>query len=233
MAVLCLEVVVAEDDLRLVAVDGEVVVVNLVQARGTEAGRVGGTEAEIARGIHQDGFRSQLIAKGLVARVAQADGGRHGVQQFVLMLGVGRQRIGVLVDVARGGRQIVFAPVGTDDGRTALQQTEHGLQVSLHRALLLGLHVVARGIVLGVYGILLAIAEAVDGEVGLQRVAVGELIDTAQIPAEALVAHLVVGASRDVLTRVGTVGDLVTVVQSGIEGQMLVGSVGELLSHDA
>ena len=149
------------------------------------------------------------------------------------MLGIGRQRIGMLVDVARGRRQIVLAPVGTYDGGTALQQTKHGLQVTLHGTLLLGLHVVADGIVLGLYGILLAIAEPVHGEVSLQRMAIGELIDTAQIPAEALVAHLVVGASRDVLTGVGTVRNLVAVVQSGIECQLAVGSEGELLPNDA
>ena len=80
--------------------------------------------------------------------------------------------------------------------------------------------------------VLLAIAEAVDGEVGLQRVLGSKLIDASNVPSEALVAHLVVGAALDVFTAVWTVGDFVAIVEARIHGQTLIGGVGELLSDD-
>ena len=96
----------------------------------------------------------------------------------------------------------------------------------------LGLHIIVDGIGLGSHVILLAVAETVNGEVGLQRVASRELVDTAHVPAQALVTHLIVGAAGDVSARFGAVGDFVGVVNTGIERQMFIGCIGELLAHE-
>ena len=103
----------------------------------------------------------------------------------------------MLVDVARGGHQVVLMPVGTQNGGRMCRQAKDGLQLSFHATLFLRLHVGTNGeaLVRKVDIILLAIAEAVDGEVGLEGVPGGEFVDAADVPAQALVAHLVVGAA--------------------------------------
>ena len=53
----------------------------------------------------------------------------------MLMLGVGSKGVGVLMYVARGGRQPVFAPVGSKDGGAPLHEAEDGLYLPLHHAL--------------------------------------------------------------------------------------------------
>ena len=162
----------------------------------------------------------------------QANCGGQTLKEQHLVLGKGGCRIGVLVDVARGGVQIIFAPIGTKDSRGVLHQPQDSLELAFHRALLFGLHIVVDGVVLGDDVILLAIAETVNSEIGLQRVAARELVDAAHVPAQALVAHLVVGTARDVLAGLGTVGNLVGIVDAGIQRQVLVGGIGELLAHE-
>ena len=136
------------------------------------------------------------------------------------------------MDIARGGRQIVLAPVGPEDGGGVGCQSEDGLQLSLHRALLLGLHIVTDSIVLCLHVVLLAIAEAIDGEVGLQTVATGELIDATHVPAQSFVSHFVVSSARDVRTGLWAVCYLIGIVEASIECQVLVGGIGELLPYD-
>ena len=149
------------------------------------------------------------------------------------MLGIGGKGVHLTADVARRGVQAVAAPVGADDGGRGLRQSEYGLELSLHRALLLRLHVVAYGVGLRLYVVLLAVAEAVDGEAGLQAVAAGHLVDGAQAPAQSLVAHLVVGAAdgQSAGGGVRAVGDFVGVVEAGVQGQLRIGAVGELLGE--
>ena len=139
----------------------------------------------------------------------------------------------MLVDVATGGGQVILAPVGSEDGRRVAGQTEDGLRLSLHHALLLRLHVVANGIRLGLRVILLSVAETVHREVGLQRVLLRKLIDAAHVPSQSFVAHLVVGAASDVGIGVRAVGDFVRIVQTRVQRQMLIGGIDEFLSQNA
>ena len=150
-----------------------------------------------------------MVVEGLVVSQAQSERRRQVLQEQHLVLGVGCQGIDVLFDVARRGGQVVLAPVGTDDGGGVGGQPKDAFQFALHRTLLLRLHVVADLVGLRLHIVFLAIAETVDGEVGLQRVAIVELIDAAEVPAQALVAHLVVSTTRDVLSCLRAVCDLV------------------------
>ena len=104
---------------------------------------------------------------------------------------------------------MIFAPVSTEDSGGVCRQSEDGFQFSFHHALFLRLHIVADGIVLCLYIIFLSIAETVNGKVCLQRIAAGEFIDTAHIPAQTLVAHFVVGAACDVFSTLRTVRDFI------------------------
>ncbi len=209
MALLWREVRVAKTDLGLATVDGEVMVVEFVETRGTEAGGIGGTETEIARGIHQSYLGRQMVVEGLVVRQSQTDGGSEVLEEHLLVLGIGSQGIDALVDIARGGLQVILAPVGTEDGGGVACESKDCLQLAVHHPLFLRLDIVADGIVARGDIVLLAIAETIDGEGCLERILSGELIDTSDIPTEAFVAHLVVGTAGDVGTGVGTGGDLV------------------------
>ena len=100
MALLWQEVRVAKTDLCLATVDGEIVVVEFVESRGTEACGIGGTEPEIARGAHQSHLRRQMVVEGLVVRQSQTDGGSEVLEERLLVLGIGGQGIDVLVDIA-------------------------------------------------------------------------------------------------------------------------------------
>ena len=66
VASLSLQVLVAECNDRFAAHKLEVVVVELVETWRAEAVGVGGTEAEIARRIHQTDFRREVVAEGSV-----------------------------------------------------------------------------------------------------------------------------------------------------------------------
>ena len=207
-------------------------VIQLVKTGGAEASRISGTQAEVAGSIHQCGLGREVPVEGLVVGQTQAHGCRQAVKEQHLVLGEGGCRISILVDIARGGGEVILAPIGTKDGGGVVHQSQDSLELCLHRALLLGLHIIVDSIGLGGHVILLAVAEPVNGEIGLQGVAAGELVDTAHVPAQAFVAHLVVGTACDVLAGVGAVGDLVGVVDAGIQRQVLVGSIGELLAHE-
>ena len=91
--------------------------------------------------------------------------------------------------------------------------TEYGLEFAIHHPLFLRLDIVANGNTLGhiFHVVFFAIAEAVDGEVALQAIAAGELINTAQRNAEAFITHLVVGTTDDgtIGHCVGAVGDFI------------------------
>ena len=73
----------------------------------------------------------------------------------------------MLVNIATGSRKILLTPIGANDGGGILGKSKDCLQLSFHHALLLGLHVVAHGICLRLYIILLTIAEAVNNKVCL------------------------------------------------------------------
>ena len=148
------------------------------------------------------------------------------------MLGIRRDVVDMLLDIPGRCREIVFVPVCSEDRGGILVETEDRLYLSFHRALLLRLHIVTDSIVLGGDVIFLAIAETVDGEVCLYGVPVIELIDTTDIPAETLIAHLIVCTACDVLTGLRTVRDLIGIVQAGVQGKMLTGCVGEFLTED-
>ena len=175
-------------------------IVEFIKTRGTEACRIGSTETEITRGIHQRGLRCQMVLECLVMRQAQSYGSRKVFEEFLFVLGIGCQTVDMLIDIARGCRQIILAPVGPEDGRSVFQESENGFHLAVHHALFLRLHIVAHGIALRSHIVLLAIAETVNGEIRLKRVLRRKLIDTADVPAETLVAHLVVGTARDVRT---------------------------------
>ncbi len=88
--------------------------------------------------------------------------------QLHLMLGIGSKGIGMLVDIAGGGRQRILPPVGPDDGGGSTTtvspkggNVEDGFQLTFHGVLFFRLHIVADGIVLGGDIILFAIAEMV------------------------------------------------------------------------
>ena len=174
-------------------------------------------------------------AEGLVVVKSQTDGSRSKPSSHAnlrLVLGIGRQRIHMLVDVATGGGQVILAPVGSEDGRRVAGQTEDGLRLSLHHALLLRLHVVANGIRLGLHVIFLSVAETIHREVGLQRVLLRKFIDATHIPSQSFIAHLVVGTARDVGVGVRAVGNFIRIVQPRIQRQMLTGSIGEFLPQN-
>ena len=232
VALLGLEVAVAETDLGLAPVDGVVVVVEFVQSGGTEACRVGGTEVEGAGGVHQCGLGGEVSACGLVVGVAYAHRGCHVFQEALLVLSVEGEGVDALVDVAGGGEEVVFPPVAADDGGAVVHQAQDGLEVGFVGMLLLGQDEVAHLVTFGGYVVLLAVAEAVGREGGLQGVLLGELVDAAEVPAGSLVLHLVVGSTRDVGVGIGTVGDLVGVVEACVERQVVVGRIGELLPEE-
>ena len=100
MALLRREVRIAETDLGLATVHGEIVVVEFVESRGTEACGIGGAEPEITGGIHQRHLGRQMVVEGLVVRQSQTDGGSEVLEEHLLVLGIGGQGIDVLVDIA-------------------------------------------------------------------------------------------------------------------------------------
>ena len=110
-------------------------IVEFIKTRGTEACRIGSTETEITRGIHQRGFRCQMVLECLVMRQAQSYGSRKIFEEFLLVLGIGRQTVDMLIDIARGCRQIILPPVGPEDGRSVFQESENGLHLAVHHAL--------------------------------------------------------------------------------------------------
>ena len=167
----------------------------------------------------------------------------------LLMLGVGGQIVGFLVDVARGGVQAVLSPVGSDNGGRSTPHispeggnVEDGFQLALHGALFLRLYVVANLIGFCLHVVLLAVAEAIHGEIGLQRVLLIELVNTAGGEAQGLVAHLIVGAAGGGGGSgwsigwnggcLGAVGNLMVVVEAGVQGKAARGRVGELLADE-
>ena len=112
---------------------------------------------------------------------------------------------------------MVFAIVCSEDGGRVGREAEDGFQLAFHRTLLLRLHIVADGIGLGLHVVLFTIAETVDGEVGLQRILRGKFVDTSNVPAEPLVTHLIICATRDIGTSVRTIGNLVGIVKARIQ----------------
>ena len=75
-------------------------VVEFVKPRGTETGRVSGTEAEIAWCIHQRHLGRQMVVESLMVRQSQTDGSRQVLEEFLLVLGIGCQGIDALIDIA-------------------------------------------------------------------------------------------------------------------------------------
>ena len=91
-------------------------VIQLVKARSAESRRIGGTQAEVARGIHQRGLGREVPVEGFVIGQAKSHGGSESVKEQHFVLCKSGCRVGILVDVARGGSQVVLAPVSTEDG---------------------------------------------------------------------------------------------------------------------
>ena len=215
-------------------------VVEFVETRGAETSGVGGTEVYGAEAVHEGGLGGEVGAEGLVVVVASAEGCCNGAGANVktlFVLGIASENVDALVDVARGGGKEVLTPVGTEDGGRSTTlippkggKVEDSFQTALHSSLLFRLHVVADGIGLCLHFVLLAVAETVYGEVGLEGVLGRKLIDAANIPAQALVTHLVVVPASDVGPSVWTVSNLVRIVETGVEGKVLVGTIGELLA---
>ena len=83
------------------------------------------------------------------------------------MLGIGCQRIDVLVNVAARSSEILLTPIGTKDGGRILGKTKDCLQLSFHHALFLRLHVVANLIGLRLHVVLLTITETINDKVSL------------------------------------------------------------------
>ena len=131
------------------------------------------------------------------------------IQQFHLVLGIGSERIHMAVDITTGGCEIVFTPIGTEDGGRVSCKAQNGFQLSLHHTLFLRLHVVAYGIGLGGYIILFAVAETIYHEIGLNRVLRSKLIDTAHIPSQSFIAHLVIGTASNIAARFRAISNLV------------------------
>ncbi len=98
-------------------------VIEFVETWRTETSRVGGPETEIPRGVHQRGLGGQVVVEGLVMGEAQSDSGSEILEEFLFVLGVCCQGMDTLVDIARGGCQIVLAPVGTKDGSGLVIET--------------------------------------------------------------------------------------------------------------
>ena len=184
-------------------------IVEFVESWCTETCRIGGTETEITRGIHQRSLRREMVVECLVMSIAQAKSQHQITSKFSLMLGIGRQRIDIFVYISRCSCKILLAPVGSEDGCRMLRKTENRFHVAFHHTLFLRLHIVTNSIGIRLHIVLLAIAEPVDRKIGLQRVLGIELIDTTQVPAEALIAHLVIVATRNVLTGFRTIGNLI------------------------
>ena len=209
MTLLRTEVLITKADLGFATIHGEIMIIEFIETRRTETSRIGGSEAEIAWGIHQRGLRRKMVVERLMMRQSKAQGECEVALQLRLVLGIGCERIHMLIDIARGSVEILLSPVGSEDGGRMFGQRENRLHITLHHQLFLGLHIIAYGIGLGCHIVLLTIAETIDGKVGLQRVLGIKFIDTTQVPAEALIAHLVVVATRDVLTGFRTIGNLI------------------------
>ena len=150
-----------------------------------------------------------MLVKRLMMRQSQSQCRRQVLQQRHLVLGIGSERIHMTVDITAGGIEILLAPVGTEDGGRVRCQSQDGFQLSLHHALLLRLHVVANGIGLRGHIILLAITETVHHEIGLNRVLGRKLIDSAHVPSQSFVSHLVVGTASDIAACFWAIGYLI------------------------
>ena len=119
MTLLGFQVLIAETNLWLAAIDGVIMIVKLVQTWGAEAFGICGSDIDRAEAVHQRDLGSKVVVEGLMMRQSQTYGGRDRALPYPhlrFMLGIGGQRIDVLVDVARGGCEIVLSPVGTNDG---------------------------------------------------------------------------------------------------------------------
>ena len=206
MAFLWLEVPVAEIDLGFAAIDGIVVIVQLIQSWCTETCGVGGSYIEHAGRVHQRHLWGEVVSEGLVMCIACPDGGCQVVQELVFVLTVEGKGVGSLVDVARSGFEFVASPIGSKDGGRVLCQSEHGLQVCFVGMLLFRQHEVAHLVGRGLHIVFFAVSETVCCEGGLQGVLLREFVDAACVPAEPLVLHFIVGASCDVGACVGTIG---------------------------
>ena len=57
-----------------------------------------------------------MVVEGLVMCQTQAEGGREVFQELDLVLGIGCEGIDLLIDVTRGGCEMILSPVGTEDG---------------------------------------------------------------------------------------------------------------------
>ena len=99
MTLLWLQVPIAEADLGLATIHGVIMIVELVESRGTETCRVGGTETELTRGIHQGHLRGEVSIERLVMCQSQTEGGGEVFQELYLVLGIGCEGIDLLVDV--------------------------------------------------------------------------------------------------------------------------------------
>ena len=137
MTLLWLQVLIAETDLGLATIHGVIVIVELVETRGTETCRVGGTETELTWGIHQGHLRGEVIIERLVMCQSQTEGGGEVFQELHLVLGIGCEGIDLLIDVTRGGCEMILSPVGTEDGGAVGGESQDGLDLTVHHALLL------------------------------------------------------------------------------------------------
>ena len=145
-------------------------IVELVQPRRTETGRVGSPQAEVAGGIHECYLGREVPVEGLMVGQTQPCGGGEISEQSHLVLAVCRQRVDSAVDIARCGHKPVFAPLCSKDSGGIAHQSQDGLELCVQGALPLALHIVAHSIVLGLDIIEFAISEVVGCEIGLQRV---------------------------------------------------------------
>ena len=139
-----------------------------------------------------------MVIKRFVVCQTKSDGNREIFQKLLFVLGIGCKGIDILVEIARSGREIVFAPVGAENRCAVSREAEDALDFALHHPLFFRLDIVADGIGLSFNVVFFAIAEAVDREVGLQAIATRKFVDTAYVPTEALKTHLVVSTTSDV-----------------------------------
>ena len=233
IALLGLEVAVTKRNLGFSAIDGVVMIVKLVQSWRTETCGVGGTETECSGCIHQRGFWCEVVAEILVVGDASTYCRCEVLQKLLLVLTVEGEGVGTLVNIARCGKEAVLPPVHAEDGGAVFHQSQDALHVSFISMLLLRQHEVSHLVAFGCHFVILAVAETVGSESGLQGVLGSELVDAAHIPAEALVLHLIIGTACHVGVGVGTVGNLIRIVKTSIQSQLVVGRIGEFLSYDA
>ena len=209
----------------------EHVVVELVDAGGTESGGIGGTGVEVADVVHGSYFGSEATARLFVLVVAQAGYTGEVLPQLHLMLSVDRHGIYALVQFGVGTAQGFASVVGTEDGSAVGRETEDTFQLGIVEFLQFGQCIVAGKVVAGGYGVFVARGIVVARIVELQTVALAKLQLGTASPVVTFIVGIIFVASVYAVAGHRTVVQSPIVASGGVEGQAVGGVVGEFLGQ--